>query len=178
MYTYGTYVLYFDHYFWQSSWQNTIFYSTAFFSLVNRIIFKKNFQNGQVPFRFLKTRFGHTFFYKLKLSSSDKLRKMIFRKKYSTYGLGIAQPLGYSYSTDLLDSQRSAIDLTSRRKVRLRQTFFKWSTKGVGHRTSRSFWEDLKLFKLWNYSKSSKIKPFPKTTSGCPPKWTVPQNEL
>ena len=38
------------------------------------------------------------------------------------YGLGIAQPLKYSYSADLLDLKRChAIDLTSRWKVRLRQ---------------------------------------------------------
>ena len=43
-----------------------------------------------------------------------------------TYGLGTAQPLiRYPDSSDLLDLQRyNAIDLTSRWKVRCRQTFF------------------------------------------------------
>ena len=45
------------------------------------------------------------------------------RLSYSMYGLGIAQPLGYSNFADLLDLQRG-IDLTSRRKVRFRHTFF------------------------------------------------------
>ena len=51
------------------------------------------------------------------------------RKNYSMYGVGIAQPLNfkYSYSADLLDLYKDAIqlinvNLTSRWKVRFRQT--------------------------------------------------------
>ena len=49
-----------------------------------------------------------------------ELRKMK-GKNYSMYGLGIAQPLRYSYSASVY---KDAIVLTSRWKVHFRQTFF------------------------------------------------------
>ena len=61
--------------------------------------------------------FNHHFAF---LTISEKIERCFLGKKYSMFGLGIVQPLGYSYSADLQTC--NIIDLTSRRKVRLRQS--------------------------------------------------------
>ena len=72
------------------------------------------------------------------------------------YGLGIAKPLRYSYSADLLDLQR----LLDGRSV-LDNFFSKQSTKGalkagIGHIPSKLFSKNLQPFKLQVYSKYKK----------------------
>ena len=80
------------------------------------------------------------------------------------YGLGIAKPLRYSYSADLLDLQR----LLDGRSV-LDNFFSKQSTKGalkagIGHIPSKLFSKNLQPFKLQVYSKYKKNQMCPYTS--------------